>query len=616
MGLTAPTTDQNRFGPNAHATDYPPVFVIGEAPESFDPFRWHENLYIVGQSHVPARLGPGLAALHLDGAGVFEGRFCTAPSNLAGIDLGREQLVDRFGDTARGAMALYVTDSHRRDLLLLPDQMSAAVVYTYRGPSVAACSTSLRALARALRAMNITLTKSPDFFLELLASEAGGHTASSYVEIDAAPLHSFMTLGRRGMTATRYSNFQELYQPDLDYQEQLAIAAEEIVENAALSATHPGTLTSHLTAGADSRLVGAALHAAGVDKKFVFFCGENAVTREQLVARRIAGHMGWTMTRHPGTAAAFTIPGAMQTRQATIEASEGLKSVGPTEGSLRSDGLSLTGYNGEALRSFYSGRVESMTPGKFDANTFLEVVWPQHLWDPDTGLVHGHAIDRVRTSIAADAQYARDIGIPVQTTGDYLYFKARNRYFAWHSAMEASRYRPQFAPLYSPAVVRLAMSVPLQDRLSGRITFDLYRRLAPQVLEIPFDLPKFSGEVHKEWEALPIRGADYNPEPLYDDRKTSVPAARYSKGHVPKATAEHVERARAMTGVTAADIAGEERYRKIVRQQALLKQTPVTEVLREDRIRYLTNRAANTRFRVRMLARLVSYLPWYTDASR
>src|SRR5699024_4131307 len=152
---------------------------------------------------------------------------------------------------------------------------------------------------------------------ELLASEAGGHTASSYEEIDVVPMHSFVQLSRRGLHFAPYPGLSQLYDPDLDYREQLDLATEEIVENAQLSATVPGTLTSHLTAAADSRLVGAALHAAGVDEKFVFFCGENAVTREQDVARRIAGHMGWTMTKHPGVNAAYTISGEMQKRQAT-----------------------------------------------------------------------------------------------------------------------------------------------------------------------------------------------------------------------------------------------------------------------------------------------------------
>lgn len=613
MATVIETEPENRYGPNVHATDYPPVFVVGKPPAHFDSLRWSGNLYIIGQTHLPVSLGHGTAALHLDGAGVFTGRFCTTPASFAGIGLERDALVRQFGENARGAMALYVADSRRNELLLLPDQMSAAVVFVYRGPAFSACSTSLRALARTLRGMGVSLTKSSEFFIEVLATEAGGHAPSSYEEIDAAPLHSYAIVSERGISFTKYPNFIELYQPGLDYKEQLAIAAEEIVENAALTATQSGTLTSHLTAGADSRLVGAALHAAGVDDKFVFYCAESAVTREQDIARRIAGHMGWTMTRHPGAAAAYRIPGVVNQRHAILEASEGMKAVGPTEGNLRAPGLVLTGYNGEAVRSFYSTRVESLTPGRYDADAHLRATWPKRIWDSEIGLVNQGAIDRTRQRIESDLETARDLGIPGETLGDYLYFKARNRYFAWHTAMEASRYLPQFTPLYSPTMVRLAMSMPMRDRRTGRIAFDLYRLLAPKALEIPFDSPKFEDEVHEESQALPLRDLNYQPAPNYDGRKAAAPE-QFATPEIPAPTREHTARARQITGVSAADLAAEESYRATTRQLVLQKKTAMSGSLRNDQVRVLTNKSANTRAKVRMLSRLVAYLPWYTDS--
>src|SRR5699024_5321660 len=173
------------------------------------------------------------------------------------------KLVQRVGARMRGAAALYVADERRGELLLLPDQMSAAIVFTYQSARIRAASTSLRALASVLRSIGVQLTKSEDFFVELLASESGGHTPPSYDEIDTAPLHSYLSLTSQGMTFTRFNHFEPLVQPDLDYKVELRRAADEIVENAAVSATSEGPLLTHLTAGADSRLVGAALNAAG-----------------------------------------------------------------------------------------------------------------------------------------------------------------------------------------------------------------------------------------------------------------------------------------------------------------------------------------------------------------
>lgn len=609
------TASPNRYGPDAHATDYPPVFLKGKLPEPFSTFRWREDLYIIGQSHVPSLVGPGITVLHVDGAAVFDGTFCTVPTDFTIRCEDQSQLIDRLSTKMRGAAALYVADEHATELLILPDQLSAALLFTYSDSRIQAASTSLRALVRTLRAVGASLTKSQDFFVELLASDAGGYTPSSYEEIETAPQHSYVVFGPSDMSYRSYASASAtpLVETGLDYEEHLHLAAEEITENAAAAATMPGTLTAHLTAGADSRLVGAALTAAGVADKFVFFCGANAVTREQDIAQLIAGHMGWMMTHHPGTATATTVPGTVQGRQATLEAAEGVKTTGPTEGQLRSRGLVLTGYNGEALKSFYSGRVETLTPGAFDAETFLRAVWPKNLIDPEAGLVRPEAVERIRSSVQASIDDARDRGVPVETIGDYLYLKSRNRYFAWHSAMEGSRYRAQFTPLYSPAMVRLAMSMPLAYRTSGRITFDLFRLLAPRTLEVPFDAPKFRGDVGKKFDAISKPDPSSIPVAEYDARTKPKAAGTYRRGKVVTPTRAHVERARGLTGVTAADVANEEMYRTQVRRLVLGRDSPVTGVLRDSQVRRLTGSAANTRYKVRTLGRLASYLPWYTD---
>lgn len=603
----------NRYGPNAHATDYPPVFLKGDLPEHFSSLRWRDDLYIVGQSHLPKPVGPGLAALHLDGAGVFDGSFCTSPTDFSVHTADRADLIRRIGTEMRGAMALYVTDEQRRELLILPDQLSAAIVFVYRGPGLIGASTSLRALASVLRAAGAQLTKSAGYFVELLASEAGGHTPSSYDEIGAVPMDSYLSLSARGVEYTRYPTFEPLFQSGINYEEQLRKAADEIVENAAISGTSSGPLTSHLTAGADSRLVGAALHAAGVDSKFVFFCSENSVTREQDIAKKVAGHMGWTMTRHSGTASASRVVGTAASRLASLEASEGLKFIGPTEGQLRSPGLVLTGYNGEALKSFYSGRVNAVTPGEFTAETYQNTIWAKNLIDPEKGLLEPDAVGQVRNSITADIDQARDAGFPTEAIGDFLYLKARNRYFAWHSAMEGSRYRAQFTPLYSPAMVRLAMSVPLSYRAQGKLTFDLFQLLAPKALEVLFDSQKFYGETAERFGS--IDKIEKPAEPEYDGRKNPVAPTSYSRGPRVSVSAEHVERARKLTGVTAADVANEENHRKLVRRLAQGPSSSISNVFRESALRRLTGSAASTRYRVRVLGRLAAYLPWYSDSA-
>lgn len=162
-------------------------------------------------------------------------------------------------------------------------------------------------------------------------------------------------------------------------------------------------------------------------------------------------------------------------------------------------------------------------------------------------------------------------------------------------------------------MVRLAMSMPLSYRTTGRITFDLFRLLAPRTLEVPFDTAKFRGDVNAEYDAIVKPDPASIPKAAYDARPKPTSPGAYRRGQTITATSEHVARARALTGVTAADVANEEIYRSQVRRLVLGKSSPISDVLREEQIRRLTGSQANTRYKVRTLGRLASYLPWYTD---
>lgn len=130
---------------------------------------------------------------------------------------------------------------------------------------------------------------------------------------------------------------------------------------------------------------------------------------------------------------------------------------------------------------------------------------------------------------------------------------------------------------------------------------------------MPFDAPKFRGDVGKKFDAISKPDPSSIPVAEYDARTKPKAAGTYRRGKVVTPTRAHVERARGLTGVTAADVANEEMYRTQVRRLVLGRDSPVTGVLRDSQVRRLTGSAANTRYKVRTLGRLASYLPWYTD---
>ena len=113
---------------------------------------------------MPSLVGPGITVFHVDGAAVFDGTFCTVPTDFTIRCEDQSQLIDRLSTKMRGAV-LYVADEHATELLILPDQLSAVSPFTYSDSRIQAASTSLRALVRTLRAVGASLTKSQDFVL-------------------------------------------------------------------------------------------------------------------------------------------------------------------------------------------------------------------------------------------------------------------------------------------------------------------------------------------------------------------------------------------------------------------------------------------------------------------
>ncbi len=230
------------------------------------------------------------------------------------------------------------------------------------------------------------------------------------------------------------------------------------------------------------------------------------------------------MTKHPGTSSAFRIAGDMQKRLATLEASEGVKSVGQHEGgSLRAEGVVLTGYNGEAIRSFYSHRVEQVSPGEFSADAYMRAVWPEALWSPDSGWATLRSSRRsaarwTEMSVRRETPASRprrsaiiSTSRPATDTSPGIRRWSQPLSRSVHAAVLPRRWSGWPCPC------------PLADRVTGRITFDLFRLLAPKALEVPFDSMKFSGEVRAEWEQLPLKKLSEVPEAVYDRRTPPPP---------------------------------------------------------------------------------------------
>lgn len=335
--------------------------------------------------------------------------------------------------------------------------------------------------------------------------------------MEALSILTYLRIDRDGGHVLDYTDAKRFLSDEVEYEDGLEEATCDILSNASALAEINGPLTAELTAGADSRLVAAALTRAGVADRFAFYCRGDEVNREQTIAQAVAAHLGLTMTRHPGTRVCVSPSSAAEVSQWVINHSHGIKQVGRHAGYSRSPGLVLNGSNGELLRSFYSGRLAADFPPS--ATGFLSAVWSPILRDPESGILRAEIVDGIVERARERLAHSRALGIRSDAAADYLYIAGRNRYFISHTTMETSRFTKQFGPLYTLAGTRLALESPLDIRGSGLIMFDMFNRLNRRALQVPFDTSKFGPYVGAKRDLVETISINDIPAPHFDDRR-------------------------------------------------------------------------------------------------
>lgn len=597
--------------PQSRSRQEPPVLIRSRKRiYSLGTRRLAKNLYVVGDDILSWHTTGKITVMHVDGIGILDASPVSRPADLSATFMD-----DPHGAMARvrGDLAVYLYDARSESVLILPDPLGGALVYVYHSNDIQVTSTSLTALVRAVKHLVLKLTKSAMWFSELLITESGGFSAgSSYDEISTIRPFSYLTLSRKGVTERAYPSAQGFFSERPHYDDSLDLIENQMRESAVGFSELSGARTAHLSAGADSRLSVASLVSAGVSDRFSYYCASNAVTREGDIAHGVASELGLRMTDDSGMAALATPSTPFDQVIAMLVANQGMKLTGPSGSAIHRDGVVLTGLYGELMRSFYSGRLPmDWTPRRID---FAAVLCGPIIADPDSGVLRPEVLDRLIEAIDTKIGNAVQLGIRDDAIGDYLYATVRNRYFAAHTQMESSRYVHQSSTLYSPEGFRLALSLPLEARADGKIIYDLFKRLAPAALNVPFDSEKFGPSVRGQEGYRTVEATSY-AEPETDGRAAIPPFEKYSLGLVKpqKVDSTHVQQARKIGGLKAWQVAYETPARQLIKQGINQGNRVLEESFDMDRLSRIINQPASVRSNIRFVNRLAALMQWYSD---
>lgn len=596
--------------------NFPAVIWSKNRLGSIDDLYLSENIYFFSESNIVAH--GEWSVLGFQGNGVMDGQFIKSSADLfeqliPSLDAGKA--VHQFNQGFRGAGIAYLKNNSSNTLYALPDVLGEAILFHYTFEDIEIITGDLQEIEHLTAKLNLPLTKSLNYALELAVSSNGGFTKSSYSEVETLDMLQYAIVSRNGIKVEYYENATTFFNSSLSNEELLNLAVAEIQENvlAATSSTSSQKI-AHLTGGFDSRLVLAAAKSQGVVDKLRFFCKGDPIQEDTKIAQSAAAKVGAIMTANNGSPSDYQISDYGGALLSSMLVSSGILPVGPSAGHKEADITLLSGGYGETFRSFYGTRIGELNGNSLSGAHFGSKIWGSYLFAPDgTGLFSSEFIDNYASKIDSELEKGRFLGVQEEDLPDYLYLQIRNRYFVGTITTNWNRYINRFDPLYSPSGIQLAFKLGLKARIDNLIGYELMHRLCKPLLDVPFDSKKFGDSVELKYDY--VQPASYNHvRPKNDDAMPSTTLAINSGLlTIPTVTKEDIEYAKKINA-RVSQVAGRAHAREAV-SLVIRKRDRVelSKIFNMEEIDMLVQKPANTRVRIRTLYALLSSFLWLSD---
>jgi hypothetical protein len=253
--------------------------------------------------------------------------------------------------------------------------------------------------------------------------------------------------------------------------------AEALVEAVAPLRAAGATVQLSLTGGKDSRLVAAALVAAGVPvlaRTYGFADHPDVVLAAQIADKLGIAH---TVTAPAAPGQQTDVAGRLR---ATVLVADGMLSAFENVGRpdpAPSATVTAGGHGGELLRGGYAETAAGRRAAQLRAGELLRRLTTRHIGMLRRGAAAGYA-----ASLAPwTAALARG---PLQALDDFYLVNRAGRWSA--AARQAYLIRESLVqPLFDEHVVLAARAVPLATRVSGELSRAVLAELSPALADVP-----------------------------------------------------------------------------------------------------------------------------------
>lgn len=316
------------------------------------------------------------------------------------------------------------------------------------------------------------------------------------------PLGTAAILNGRGIQMTEPLRFSA---GTGGYRALLLRAAEEISSNvrAIVQSLGEANLVMSLSGGVDSRVLLAAMLAAGVEKQFGFYTYGREDSADRSLARGIRAVFGLReAVRAPAVYYA-----AEQAFERGFQLNWGMRKLDGNEGFTESeprDEIIIDGGCGENMRGYFSkllrrryGDERLFKMSRHDIREgFLRMLLRSKLVSPR---LEKAIRTRARSEIACLSR-----GDTV-TDIDLLYPHYRNRFHIGLGARIRASNALTFSPLCSPAGIASSLAIDPQERAMSRVAYDLICLMCPKLAAIPTTAGPWSDLFarHQQYSELP-----------------------------------------------------------------------------------------------------------------
>lgn len=429
-----------------------------------------------------------------DGLAVSEGRLVSDEAALEEVGRPRD-----FVESARGVFGLVYSEEDR--VSIFSDPLSVYPIWTWQDDDLIVVSNNTHLIRTTLELMGIPVEKEPYCFAWQLIFNNGVDDLTGYRNIRWAPFGHYVCIEqdaggvRPRINSLQISEPNSLFLADLPTSSLIDRAAAEISDNvAALCSGGFRHRVCDLTGGRDSRMMLAAAMQRGLAEQFVFSTGGSTQTADGNVAASI--RRGLSLRRGVIVARPRRPqPDMLATLRRMLLRTYGCFAQNTATGLGRKSDrsvLHLNGGFGETFRSFYLEQLSPRAPTPL-ALLIRQVRARGQVLRPE-------AIDRMTATLEALFEARRARGFDDFDAGDQHYIEHRNRQFMGTQCRVRLNFEAAAFPLYSPAAVMAAFSMPAEERKQAKIPFELIDRLFPELLQFPLAEGRWSSSVVERHE--------------------------------------------------------------------------------------------------------------------